>query len=83
MKEIDFKPQAVKDLLLLPKTQQAKLIKSLELFAQGNTADVKKLKNFTPAYRLRAGDYRLLFEADETRIVVYRIIHRKDACKKK
>jgi mRNA interferase RelE/StbE len=41
--------------------------------------DFKKLTNFTPEYRLRVGDYRVLFEVEEHKIIVYRIIHRKDA----
>jgi mRNA interferase RelE/StbE len=43
--------------------------------------DVKKLTNFTPEYRLRAGNYRVLFETESNKIIVYRIIHRKDAYK--
>jgi len=37
--------------------------------------DVKKLTNFTPEYRLRAGNYRILFEIDNNKIIIYRIIH--------
>jgi len=41
------------------------------------TGDMKKLTNFTPEYRLRVGQFRVLFEiANETRIIVYRVIHR-------
>jgi mRNA interferase RelE/StbE len=43
---------------------------------------VKRLTNFTPEYRLRAGDYRVLFEIeDNSRIVVYRVCHRREAYK--
>jgi len=41
--------------------------------------EVKKLTDFTPEYRLRVGDYRILFEVDRDRIVIYRVLHRKDA----
>lgn len=42
--------------------------------------DVKKLTNHTPEYRLRVGDYRVLFEIDGTdRVSVYRIMHRREA----
>jgi mRNA interferase RelE/StbE len=41
--------------------------------------DVKKLADFTPEYRLRVGDYRVLFEVEESKVVIYRILHRKDA----
>lgn len=42
---------------------------------------VKKLTNHTPEYRLRVGDFRVLFEIDGTKIDVYRILHRKNAYK--
>jgi mRNA interferase RelE/StbE len=42
--------------------------------------DIKRLTNFTPEYRLRVGDYRVLFEIeDSSRIVVYRVRHRREA----
>jgi len=40
--------------------------------------DVKHLINFTPEYRLRVGDYRILFEVDKNQIKIYRIMHRKE-----
>jgi mRNA interferase RelE/StbE len=33
----------------------------------------------TPEYRLRVGDYRVLFEVEERTIVIYRIRHRREA----
>lgn len=42
------------------------------------SGDVKKLTNFTPEYRLRVGEYRILFEVENSKIIVYRILHRKD-----
>jgi mRNA interferase RelE/StbE len=35
--------------------------------------DVKKLTNFTFEYRLRVGNYRVLFEIEDTNIVIYRV----------
>jgi mRNA interferase RelE/StbE len=44
------------------------------------TGDVKRLTNFTPEYRLRVGDYRVLFEIEEANhVVVYCVRHRRDA----
>ena len=47
--------------------------------AKGLTGDVKKLTNFTPEYRLRVGNYRVLFEVEGGVVIVYRVLHRKDA----
>ena len=41
--------------------------------------DVKQLTNFTPEYRLRVGDYRVLFEIEGNTIVVYGVRHRREA----
>jgi len=41
--------------------------------------DVKRLTNYTPEFRLRVGDYRVLFEVEGETIVIYRVLHRKDA----
>jgi mRNA interferase RelE/StbE len=48
--------------------------------ADGLSGDVKRLTNFSPEYRLRVGQYRVLFEIEsEKEIVVYRIVHRREA----
>lgn len=40
----------------------------------------KKLKGHS-YFRLRIGDYRVLYEVDETQVKVYGIVHRKDVYK--
>ena len=77
--EIQFKPRALKDLKALPASAQRHVIAKIEALRNDLAGDVKKLTNFTPEYRLRVGDYRVLFEVVGRRIIVYRIIHRKDA----
>ncbi len=41
--------------------------------------DVKKLTHYTPEYRLRIGDYRVLFEIEGDNVVIYCIKHRKES----
>jgi mRNA interferase RelE/StbE len=41
--------------------------------------DVKRLTDFTPEYRSRVGDYRVPFEIEGDRVVIYRIKHRSRA----
>jgi mRNA interferase RelE/StbE len=77
--EIEFKPHALKDLKALPEPAKRRVLAKIEALRNDLAGDVKKLTNFTPEYRLRVGDYRVLFEVIEHRIIVYRIIHRKDA----
>jgi mRNA interferase RelE/StbE len=77
--EIEFKPRALKDLKALPDSAKRRVIAKIETLRNDLAGDVKRLTNFTPEYRLRVGDYRVLFEVEGHKIIVYRIIHRKDA----
>lgn len=77
--DIVFKPRALKDLKSLPKQIRERIIEKIEALRDDLTGDVKKLTDFTPEYRLRMGDYRVLFEVKETRVIVYRVVNRKDA----
>jgi len=52
-------------------------IKTLENFP--DTQQIKQLKNHNPKYRLRVGDYRILFDVTEGEIRVARIRHRKES----
>lgn len=77
--ETDFKAKAIKDLKKLPSQVQNRVINKIELMEDNLQGDVKKLTNFTPEYRLRVGDYRVLFEIENKTIVIYRIKHRSQA----
>ena len=78
--QVEFKPKAVKDLDKLPQAIVVRVIRKLESLRSGlKGGDVKRLTNFSPEYRLRVGDYRALFEVEGSSIVVYRVIHRREA----
>ena len=79
--EIEFKPKSIKDIRKVPKPELENIFDKIEMMKTDLCGDVKKLTNFTPEYRLRAGNYRILFEIENNKIIVYRIIHRKDAYK--
>jgi mRNA interferase RelE/StbE len=70
-------PKAIKDLNGLQKLEAKKIIKKIQKLENGLIGDIKKLTNFTPEYRLRTGNYRVLFEIEEQKIIIYRIRHRK------
>ncbi len=77
--EIKFKPRATKDLQALTSDIRQRVVAKIEVMQDGLSGDVKRLTDFTPEYRLRVGDYRVLFEVDGNQIVVYRVKHRRDA----
>jgi mRNA interferase RelE/StbE len=77
--DIEIKPRALKDLRQLDATQRKRVVQKIESMANGLGGDIKQLTNFTPEYRLRVGDYRVLFEMESAKIVIYRVRHRREA----
>lgn len=76
---IAFKPRAVRDLDSLAAEVVRRILDKIEGLRDDLAGDVKRLTNFTPEYRLRVGDYRVLFEIERDTIVIYRIRHRREA----
>jgi len=76
---VQFKPRAVRDIEGLPSRIQAQILARIEEMSNDLKGDVRRLTNFTPEYRLRVGDYRVLFEVEESAIVIYRVRHRREA----
>ena len=77
--QIEFKPKAIKDLEEFPVNVRERIINKIEAMQDDLQGDVKRLTNFTPEYRLRVGDYRVLFELEEQTIIIYRVKHRSKA----
>jgi mRNA interferase RelE/StbE len=76
---VELKPRAEKDLRGLQRKDQQRIIEKLRFAASDLGGDIKRLVQFQPTYRLRVGDYRVLFEIESSKIVVYRILHRREA----
>jgi mRNA interferase RelE/StbE len=76
---VQFKPRAVRDIDRLPSRNQAQVLAKISEMSDDLKGDVKRLTNYTLEYRLRVGDYRVLFEVEEKTIVIYRIRHRREA----
>ncbi|MBE9050852.1 type II toxin-antitoxin system RelE/ParE family toxin [Nostocales cyanobacterium LEGE 11386] len=77
--QIGFKPKAIKDLEKFSVDIRERIINKIEAMQDELQGDVKRLTNFTPEYRLRVGDYRVLFELEEQTIMIYRVKHRSKA----
>lgn len=81
--QIELRKSAVNDLKSLPKTLKDIVhSKIAELVNFPNVSNVKKLTNFEPAYRLRIGDYRVLFDVKNDKIIIGRVLHRRESYKK-
>ena len=80
--KISIRKKAIKDLKYLDVKAQEKIKREiLNLKNFPNVKNIKKLVNFEPAYRLRVGDYRILFDVENDEIIIGRILHRKDSYK--
>jgi mRNA interferase RelE/StbE len=77
--DVQLKPGAVKDIKGMPTGIQSRVLARIEAMSTDLRGDVKRLTGFTGEYRLRVGDYRVLFEIEGKSIVVYRVRHRREA----
>ena len=75
----ELKPKAIKDLKSIPLKDRERILGRIEQMEDDLQGDVTKLTNHTPEYRMRSGNYRVLFEIEGGEIVVYRIRRRKEA----
>jgi mRNA interferase RelE/StbE len=62
----------------LPEASRHAIGYSLFLLQEDLSGDVKKLKGFKDRYRLRVGQYRVIFQLDKDSIVIYDFGDRKD-----
>ncbi len=70
--------RALKDLRRLDKRLSKRIVDRIEIMAEDLTGDVKKLTDHSPQYRLRIGDYRVLFDIEDETIVIQRIRNRRE-----
>jgi mRNA interferase RelE/StbE len=76
--QIEYGDSALADLDRLPARERAQILRKIERLEQGLHGNIKRLHEAEAAYRLRMGDYRILFDVEENVIVVRRIGNRKD-----
>ena len=76
---IEYDPKAVKQLQKLNKHEASKILDGIEAYANDPIkTKIKKLKTpFHGAYRLRIGDYRIVFYEEEGLMIISKIAHRK------
>ena len=80
--KISIRKSAIKDLGKIDSKNREKIhSKILELSKYPNVSNIKKLTKFEPAYRLRMGNFRILFDVSESAIEIGRVLHRKDSYK--
>ncbi len=79
--KIEIRRRAEKDLSSIPKSEAQHIADAIFALEQGLKGNIKKLTNYTHEYRLRVGNYRVLFEISTDTVIIYRICHRKESYK--
>ncbi len=79
--KVELIPKAIKYLKSIPKADGKRIVEKLKLLEDNLHGDIKRLTNYTPEYRMRFGDWRILFEVEDDKIIIYNIRHRREAYK--
>ena len=77
--DVEFKPAAIRDLEALDAPVARRILSKIEAMRDNLAGDVKRLTKYTPGWRLRVGDWRVLFDVSGSMITVWRIVHRSQA----
>lgn len=77
--EIEIRPRALKDMKALPRADAARILDRIERMRNDLAGDVKRLTQSTSEFRLRVGNYRVLFDVAGPLVVVRRVRHRREA----
>ncbi|MCO5232848.1 MAG: type II toxin-antitoxin system RelE/ParE family toxin [Chitinophagales bacterium] len=79
---VEIKSSANKDVKKLPKNIKADIkalvLNMMDAKTLNDLTHLKKLKTYKDAYRIRVGDYRLGFFYRDDKIIISRILHRKE-----
>ena len=81
---VEFTPAAARDLKRLDPAIRLQLLRASTVLRKvphpGASARIKLLAGITPRhYRLRLGDYRLIYRLEGTQVIIVRVAHRREA----
>ncbi|MFZ5470023.1 MAG: type II toxin-antitoxin system RelE family toxin [Myxococcota bacterium] len=77
---IEVEERAVRELLDLPKEASQRIRSTISRLAQSSRPPGAKKLTGRGGYRVRVGDYRILYEIDDASklVRIYKVGHRKD-----
>ena len=77
-----YTARAKKELRSVPSADREKIVSRVEAYAADPDApqhDVRSLVNMPIGYRLRVGDWRVLFDIEDNEMHICRVVHRREA----
>ena len=75
---IEFADSALEDLRSIPKREADQILRKIRRLEDGLVGNIKRLQSADVGFRLRMGDYRVLFDVIGDRILVQKVGNRKD-----
>ena len=79
--EVIVAPEAKKQIKKLPKFLQIAVIEKLKKLGLGIVSGITKLTGYKDVFRIRVGDYRVVYRILNNRIYVVLIGHRREVYK--
>ena len=79
------KPSVEKDLRSLPKSTLARVLTAMEELGENPfSRQTVKLEGATDLFRIRVGDYRIIYQVDRggKQVIIHHVRHRRDVYKK-
>ena len=76
---LEIRKKAQRDFDTIPPADAERISSRIMNLTHDLAGDVKRLKGVTPSYRLRVGDWRVLFEVEGGTVVIYRVLNRREA----
>lgn len=77
--EITYTAEAIADLAKIPERFRTQILRKIGRLQRGLHGDIKRLQATEPVYRLRSGDYRVIFAVSAAVVDVLRVKHRREA----
>ena len=76
--KVEYAASALDNLRSLPKREADQVLRKVLRLEHGLHGDIKRLQKADAAFRLRMGDYRILFDVIGDRIVIQKVGSRKN-----
>ncbi len=76
--QVKYAESALDDLRSLPKREVEQILRKVQRLELGLYGNIKRLQNADYGFRLRMGDYRVLFDVVGDTILVQKVGNRKD-----
>jgi mRNA interferase RelE/StbE len=77
--EIEFLDDAIRDMKRLSPAIRQRVMRKIMAMQDNLAGDVKRLAHYRPGFRLRVGDWRVLFEIVGPMIIIHQVVHRSQA----